>query len=78
MRSYLRLRGWLVIRQQQGLGSHKGIADLYCLKGGRSVWVEIKTATGRQSDAQKQFEADVLTFGGEYWLVRSVDEAMHL
>jgi len=76
VRDYLRVQGWLVIRQQQGMGSHKGIADLYCLKDGRSVWLEIKTPTGKQSRYQQTFQADVEAYGGEYVVARSVDDVM--
>jgi len=76
VRDYLRVQGWLCVRMQQGMGSHKGIADLYCLKDGRSVWLEIKTPTGKQSTYQKQFQADVEAYGGEYKVARSLDDVM--
>jgi Holliday junction resolvase len=73
-RDYLRALGWLVVRMQQGMGSYRGIADLYCLRAGRSVWIECKATKGKQSEFQKTFEADVRRFGGEYMLVHSLDE----
>jgi len=76
VRDYLRVQGWLCVRMQQGMGSHKGIADLYCLKDGRSVWLEIKTPTGKQSRYQKAFQGDVEAYGGEYVVVRAVDDVM--
>ncbi len=51
--------------------SYKGIADLCATRYGRTVWVECKTATGKQSDDQRRFEADILEHGGEYLLARS-------
>jgi hypothetical protein len=74
VRQYLRATGWFVVRIQQGMGCHKGIADLYCLKDGRDVWVECKATKGKQSEYQKVFEADVLRNGGEYICVHSLDE----
>ena len=72
-RSYLRTLGWMVVRMQQGMGCHKGLADLYCLHNGRSLWVECKATKGRQSDYQRAFEADVKGHGGEYIVVNSID-----
>lgn len=48
VKEYLQWNGWFVFKNHQSLGSYKGIADLYALKGGRGVWVEIKTPTGTQ------------------------------
>jgi len=76
VRDYLRVQGWLCIRMQQGIGSHKGIADLYCLKDGRSVWLEIKTPTGKQSRHQEAFQDQVRNYGGEYAIARSLDDVM--
>ena len=53
-----------------------GEADLtlFC-KGGRTVFIEIKTATGRQSKNQKKFQAAVEKLGFEYLIFRSVRDA---
>ena len=75
VRDYLRRTGWTTIRIQQGMGAHKGIADLYCIRGGRHVWAEIKTATGKQSPFQIEFERQILAEGGEYHVLRSVEDA---
>ena len=75
VRKYLRAVGWYVVRHQKGLGCQKGIADLSCTRGGRTVWVEIKTATGAQSDDQRDFEREIITHGGEYHVLRSVEDA---
>ena len=72
------MRGWLVIRMQAGIGAHKGIADLYCLRAGRDVWLECKTTKGKQSGHQVKFQADVEAHGGEYCVVRSLEDAMDL
>jgi len=75
IRDYLRAFGWYVVRIQQGMGSHKGVADLVAIRSGRTVWIEVKTATGRQSDAQLVFEREVRAHGGEYIVARSVEDA---
>lgn len=70
VRDCLRAHGWFVVRIQQGLGCHKGISDLVAMRNGRTVWIEVKTPRGRQSDHQLAFEAAVLEAGGEYIVAR--------
>ena len=74
IKQYLRLKGWFIYHNLAGLGCFTGIADLTCLKKGRVVQVEVKTAKGVQSEGQKQFQEDWEAFGGEYIVVRSVDD----
>ncbi len=58
-----------------GLG--KGSADLVGLivGSGRFLGVEIKTATGRQSDEQKAWAKTIVGYGGVAIILRSVAEA---
>ena len=70
----LQWRGWFVVKIHQSLGSYKGIADLYALKDGRHIWIEVKTPRGRQSDHQKKFQADLEAAGGEYILCRGAED----
>lgn len=70
----LRWKGWFVVKIHQSLGSYKGIADLYAIKKGRSVWIEVKTATGKLSEHQEQFKVDIERNGGIYIVARSVDD----
>lgn len=74
VKEYLRYRGWFVVKIHQSLGSYRGIADLYCLRQGRSLWVEVKTKTGKQSDYQEKFQTDLEAVGGEYILCRGIDD----
>jgi len=74
IQDYLRIRGWFVFYILQGLGAYKGIPDLIAVKNGRVLFIELKTARGRQSDYQKQFPADLEAAGGEYVLCRGVDD----
>lgn len=75
IRQVLDWRGWYVMRIQQGLGCQKGISDLIAVKDGRTVFLEIKKPTGKQSKDQLEFEAEVKAHGGEYVVLRSADEA---
>lgn len=78
VRDFLRLGGWYVVRHQQGLGAHKGFPDLTATKGGRTVFVEVKTATGRQSEAQIEFQREIEARGCEYIVARSTEDVAHL
>lgn len=70
VQDYLRIKGWFVVYVLQGLGAYRGISDLIAVKDGRTVFVELKTAAGRQSEHQRRFEADLEAAGGEYVLCR--------
>ena len=78
VRDYLRALGWFVIRHQQGLGSHRGLSDLTAIRGGRTIWLEAKTATGRQSEYQRAFQEAVEAHGGEYRVVRGIEDVADL
>lgn len=72
----------LAWRQNVGLGRTldgravrfgvRGQADILACRRGRALAVEVKTATGRQSRAQRNFEAAWRAAGGVYVLARSV------
>lgn len=78
IKEYLQWRGWFMVKIHQSLGSYRGIADLYALKNGRHVWIEVKTPAGRQSVDQERFQADVEAHGGTYVLARCVDDVAGL
>jgi len=75
-RDYLRAAGWTVIRMQQGPLSHKGLSDLICVRKGRVVFCEVKTATGRLSDWQQAFRQVIVNEGGEYVVLRCLEDAI--
>lgn len=78
IKQYLQWRGWYVVKIHQSLGSHKGIADLYAIKGGRSVWIEVKTAKGKQSEHQREFEREITSHGGEYVVARGLEDVQNI
>ena len=55
-------------------GLRAGVSDLIVVQPNRCIYVEVKTATGEQSDKQKEFEQIVTALGFEYWLVRSLQD----
>jgi hypothetical protein len=45
--TYLKVNGWIVQRIEVRMGMTKGIPDLIAAKGGRAVWIELKSRGGR-------------------------------
>ena len=41
-----------------------------------SVWLEVKTSTGKLSSNQKLFRDGVKSYGGFYFVVRSIDDVL--
>lgn len=78
VRDYLRIHDWLVIRNQQGLGSHPGMTDLTAIRTGQVWWIEIKTAKGRVSEDQDAFRRDVQEHGGNWMLARGIEDVEEL
>lgn len=74
IRNLLRMDGWFVIRHQQGMGCHKGLSDLTAIKDGHTIYIEVKTKYGKQSEWQQQFQKDVENHGGTYVLARCIED----
>ena len=52
----------------------KGQPDIFLILKGRFIGIEVKTRTGRQSEAQMQWQRNCERAGGLYILARSVDD----
>lgn len=52
----------------------KGTPDVIILLDGQFIGAELKTATGRQSPAQKQAQVAIEAAGGRYCLFRSPED----
>ena len=57
-----------------GSSSIRGVADIYCLHRGLSIWIEVKSAKGRQSEHQIEFANNIMLNGGIYLLARSIED----
>jgi len=60
-------------------GFSKGFPDVMCLvpaSGWHGLFIEFKSANGKQSPEQKQWEARLVKFGYCYRLMADLDEAM--
>lgn len=56
-------------------GSHKGFPDILVIKDKRIIFLEVKSATGSQSDHQVKMQHWVEKQGAEYYIVRSWEYA---
>ena len=59
-----------------GMGVHAGFADLIVISGGRVLFLEVKSQTGRLRKSQEVFRDTVCAQGLRWALVRSVDDAL--
>lgn len=78
VKDYLNIRGWFNFHILQGLGAYRGIPDRIAIKDGRVLFLEMKGPGKTQSDHQKKFQADIKRAGGEYYVVRSLEEIMKI
>ena len=59
-----------------GMGVHAGFADLMVISGGRVLFLEVKSQTGRLRKSQEVFRDTVCAQGFGWALVRSVDDVL--
>ena len=57
-------------------GALAGVADLIILLPNRCIFIEVKTDKGDQQQTQKDFEQRVKGLGYEYYVWRSLDDAI--
>lgn len=74
LKKYWKDNGYFVIRNQQGIGSVKGLADYTIVRGSHVIFVEVKATKGKQSPYQKDFQLKLESVGGYYRLVHSLEE----
>lgn len=55
-----------------------GMADILCFTNTQTLWVECKSAVGKQSLEQKQFQQRVEERGHKYVICRSLDDVTKL
>jgi hypothetical protein len=78
VRDWLRYEGWFVRWNLQGLGCYPGMPDMIVTRDGRTVEIEVKTPRGKQSARQLEYEDALTLAGGEYRVVRCVEDVMDL
>lgn len=55
-----------------------GVPDINLIHRGRYIGLEVKTKTGVQSDNQKEFQRQCEDAGGQYFIVRSVNDVINI
>ena len=78
IQDYLRWKGFFVYYCLAGLGAYPGLSDLVATKNGITYHIEVKTPKGRQSEKQKEFQADLESAGGRYILARGIEDVEDL
>jgi hypothetical protein len=69
----------LRMARYKAIGLRSGISDLVIIGStGVAHFLEIKTKTGKQSEAQKNFEALCLSKGWNYSIARSLDDVARI
>lgn len=72
---FLRLDRWFVINfSRHDCPDIAGISDILVLQRGRYIWIEFKRSGNCQQSKQIEFERVIKKNGGEYVVVRSLDE----
>ena len=66
------------VRRAMPKHSKKGVADMLVIRHGAPIFLEFKSAKGKQSEDQKEFEKECKEAGAEYHVIRSVDEVIHI
>jgi hypothetical protein len=70
------LRGKIEAARMKKTGTLAGMPDLVViLPGGITAWLEVKTATGRLSEAQTEIHYRLAGLGHAVELVRSIEDA---
>jgi len=77
-RQYLELTGWFVFPILQGLGCYPGIADFIAIRFDRVLFIETKSLGGGQRPAQLIFQANIVSHGGEYWLIDCFEDIIKM
>lgn len=68
-----------LINIQAVKGMPEGTSDIICIMpNGRTAWIECKTATGKQREAQIRFQQMVESLGHKYYIMRCVEDVNKL
>ena len=78
VKQYLTLMEWFHFHVLQGLGAFIGIPDIIAIKGGRVLFLEIKKPGGKLSPGQIIFRDMILSHGGEYYKIDSLDRLIEV
>jgi len=74
VRKYLTIKGWFHFPIVQSIGSFRGAPDIIACKNGQTLFIEVKTPRGKQSEYQKEFQRNIEAQKCKYLLVRDLDD----
>jgi Holliday junction resolvase len=68
----LKKNGWLVLKIIKC--NINGMSDLIVFKNGKTVFIEVKNESGKQSEIQKYVQKQVELQGFQYLLINDIDQ----
>ena len=74
VKDYLDIKGYFHFPLTAGMGSYPGLPDRIAIKNGRVLFIEVKCPGGKQSVNQMAFQNDIWVKGGQYILVKCVED----
>ena len=78
VKQLLSIKGYFHFPILQGLGAKRGIPDIIAIKNNRVLFLEIKRPGGKLTEHQQQFQADINGQGGEYYVIKSLDDLIKI
>jgi len=78
IKQLLSIKGYFHFPILQGLGAKRGIPDIIAIKNNRVLFLECKRPGGRLSEWQQQFQDDINGQGGEYYVVRCLEDVIKI
>jgi Holliday junction resolvase len=78
IRRFLRRRGWWYYKVHGGRFGQAGVPDVVAVGKGRTIWLEVKTQTGRCTPRQLTTQAEMRRAGAEVYVVRSAHEVRQI
>ena len=76
IRSYLQKTGWYVRSIASTQYTRGGLPDYFAIKKGHVLFLEVKSSKGKQSLDQVETGEAINRFGGNYLVVKSVDDVI--
>lgn len=73
---FAHVRGWFCEKVESRSG--RGIMDLYCLRRGRHVWMEVKRKDEEPRPQQAKRAREMKAQGAEVYTVDSIDRAREI
>lgn len=67
------LRGWWIIKIVSP--SRRGVCDLYALRNGRHIWIEVKRPGETPTRQQEKVHREMRDRGAEVFVVDNLDDA---